>query len=69
MSKFKLLYVSILALLCSGPALANDGVYLRQITETVEACAKLCNTDKDNICRGYSFCDQTLSILRPFYQI
>ena len=68
MPNFKLIYIPILALLCNTQALANDsatdpasltkandGVYLRQITETVEACAKLCNTDKENICRGYSF--------------
>ena len=33
----------------------NDGVYHIEITETVAACAKLCNTDQNNVCRGYSF--------------
>ena len=64
MRQFNLTYVFTLALLCSAPAIANDaavdakandGIYHTQTTETVEACAKLCNEDKDNICRGYSF--------------
>jgi len=55
MTHFKLPYFFTLALLASGHALANDGIYHKETTKTVEACAKLCNEDTDNICRGYSF--------------